>query len=260
MPKKLSEEFEMFDFTPAEEVVFSVLKEKKALSISELARQAKTPRTTVTDVLERLKERKLVRRVSKGYSSKWRLLKPIYLEKHLNNVADALEIPLDKDFANGAVMQGWSEILEYNTKLLASRANKRMFLLQTTSSLQGTLANITDSALSQFNQLAKKQGLIIELVLTQGAFKLYCDTAREHPDWAKNVFGRMMDVRILGDNNLEEVHSDLMIYKDHITFTNWATETMNVVQNQEAATLATYLFKNLQNSARKIDLNAEISN
>lgn len=268
--KNLTKEWEIFDFTDAEAKVVHAFLEGGTQSVSALARRAALPRSTVDDVLKRLGGRRLVRKVSKGYASVWRLVRSEKIERELDEAAESLGIgDIKKDIEEefGVQISGTTEVVVYRGMLnilkiyehlfKELRREERIFAIETPEALRGFMSNIPPSRAVEFSQFITDRNVIIEAVFPESIKDAYREFAQENPDWPRSFTPRTQAVRLV-PNELLPGTMELIIFGDRVTIANYKEEVLVLVQNEEMIMLFRALYRLMYEAGKPFDQNAFI--
>ena len=255
----MREEWEVFDFTEAEAKVVQALIEKEALSVSALGRTADIPRSTTDDVLKRLKERNLVRRVSRGYTSVWRLAIPAYIKKRLAEAGHTLGVSTHtrahtlpdstfreeiSDQSGLMLVRGIPGLLRLYEEMYSGHKHERVLFTQTTTAVSDIRKKVPTEDIKRINEIGKKHKGIIEMIATEGVQKEYRLLAKHDVKWAPSLIGRLAIMHIVPDEYLGDLPAEVTLFRDELLLTNWREETGIVIKNEDIA----HLMRNILNA------------
>ena len=265
--KALPEEWYIFDFTTAEAKVVRALLKHGRQSVSALARNAAVPRSTVNYVLKNLQERKLVRRVSKGYASVWRLVKPEKIDGALEAAGETLGVTdtaREIESAIGVkisdetgvfVYRGMKDILEIYEHFLFGLKGKRIYVIETPSAVAGFAAKVPKQDALRFSAALSKQGLIIEAVFPEGIKDAYRAYVKDNSELPQALTGRHQAMRLVPDHLLPGT-MELMIVGNTALVSNYWEEVLVVIQNQDMVTFFKSLYSMMYSMGTTFDQHA----
>lgn len=265
--KNQTDEWELLDFTDAEAKVIHALLEKGAQSVSALARRAGLPRSTADSILRRLHERRIVRRVSKGYASVWRLVRPEKLKSEFERTADAFGIGdakerIEKEIGVKVsentevhVYRGIDIVLEVYWHLLDSvHREERIYAIETAEAVRDFRQCVEPQKAIAFTRFISSRKIIIEAVFPESITDAYREFARENPKWAETFVPRMQATRVVPDALLPGT-MELIIYGNRVTIVNYKEELLVLIQNEEMVLLFKALYRLMYEAGRSFDQN-----
>jgi len=269
MKNQTRDEWEILDFSEPEAKVVHALREKGPLSVSALARVAKLPRSTANYALRQLSERRLVRRVSKGYASVWRLVKPKKLERELEEAAEAFGIVDEKEriqeeagvrvseTSEMLIYRGAQHILKVYANIFLHSGAKRVRAVQTASAAEEWMKRVTLPVTSELNEVIKKSGVIVEAVLPEDITDVYRRFAHHDSTWARSFEGRTQAIRLVPQEWLSG-KAEFFIFGDRVVLTNWQDETLMLVRDEHMVSFLKSLYTFMYEAGKPFDQNAFI--
>lgn len=276
MKNLTKDEWEIFDFTEAEAKIVHALKEKGTLSVSALSRAVKLPRSTVDDALKRLNERRLVRRVSKGYASVWRLVKPVQLAQEFNEVADSLGAISEaeqrrrdmrdvfgvriSETSEVKIYRGAENIVRVYINFFTRSGIDRVHAIQTAEAARSWLERMPPKFTKEVNEEIKKSGLVLEGVLTEDIKDIYRLFVERDPTWA-DAFGERprQAIRLVSKEWLTG-NMEFLISKKMVVMNNWPEDMIIVIEDANVALFLEKLYGFLFEAGKTFDQNEFVRN
>lgn len=260
---------EDFGLSPKEIIVYiTVLKLEKS-NISNLARKAGMPRTTIYPILDNLLKRGLVSIIHVGNHDEWEAIEPKELyqktKKSLKNLAEALP---SLESLRGILIghKKSSDILFYKSWDGIKKAYEMVFNLRPTERVYSIEGNLSTEAKSKYfptkyiidwQKTIKNKKIIWEGII--GEKTLEIDKDINDVKILESFLGRMVIATVLPDN-LMNFDADIISFRDTVIITIVRQDTAIFIHNPEIAKTFKSLFFIIQQGGRKVDLNAFIQN
>ncbi|MBI2618054.1 hypothetical protein HYW58_01220 [Candidatus Kaiserbacteria bacterium] len=270
MKNQMKDGWDIFDFTDAEAKTVHALKERGALSVSALSRVVNFPRSTVDDVLKRLHDRKMVRRVSKGYASVWRLTKPTQFEQELKEAAESLGVlsSVEKskrdmrdlfgvrisEKSEVKIYRGVGNVVKVYLNSMARKDTGRIYAIQTASAALSWFEKVPGEITKKVNEGIKKSGVILEGVLTEDIKDVYRKFAEKDPDWPKAFGERMQAIRLVPKEWLKG-NMEFFIFKNMAVMNNWTENMILTIEDENVASFLKSLYTFLYEAGKPFDQN-----
>lgn len=262
--KNKTDTWHILDFTDSEKRVVHALREHGAQSVSGLAQNANIPRSTADSALRNLRERKLVRRVSKGYASIWRLVRPEDVETALDTVAETLGVTdaareieqtigvKVSESTEVFVYHGMERILKVYEHFLFGLRGKRIYAIETPSAVLGFMEKVSPKEAIRFNTELTKRRVIIEAVFPRGIKDAYRTYAQKHPELPRAYIERPQAMRLVPDELLPGT-MEMVVVNDTVLVANYWEELLIVIQNREMVTLFKALYSLMYSVGESFD-------
>ncbi len=240
--------------------VLQCLKSGQGYKVSQIARLIKQPRTTVGFSLNQLKRRGLVAKVRINNHYEWqkmatnnlesKFLKSwMWLAPDLLSNRTLLDHQIKIEFYRGI-----DSIKEIYKKILNISQNERVYTIQGLKSAACAHAKISPDYYFEFHQQFKNKRVILECVSGFGVLKLFEQLSQKE---LRSHYGRLVIAYLVPDE-LVEHDFDVAIFEDNVMIINVNEAIAILVKNSSIANLFKTIFSNLQDRAKKIDLNGYI--
>lgn len=265
--RNLSEDWEVLDLTDAESKILWALIEHGTMSVSKTARLSQVARTTVDSALQRLQERRLVRRVrSKGHVSLWKAVRSDKAKRELLEVANAFDRGSaeveDKEIVGGinaeevgiTVFRGKQQIMRAYEQMLNLAKAERVWFIQGNKSAEGALYGFDKGYVQEFTRSLKKRKIIMEGVNGERVKELLKKVDKKTQEAS---FGRAFVASLLPDKYME-FDVDLLIVRNSVMFFDMKNEIVVIVRNKPIVSMLKSINLFLREQGRSFNINEYI--
>jgi sugar-specific transcriptional regulator TrmB len=253
----------IFGLSQKEIKVFEFLLLKNRIRISVLVKECKLPRSTIKDILQRLRSQGLVRSVKVGKCTEWKATNRTVLTERLLNTVDFLQKPKTTKHATKKtrlrlsrqtefiVYVGWSNMIRIYKKEIIAHKKQRLFAIQGATSAQVALDKATSSKFIELNLLIRENKTITEAIISENMLELY---KSQNKNWLESMRNRISAIRVVPDEALD-FNAELVIFKDKFFLANWEEEILVVIKNKDILSMILKLYKLLHSIGKPIDQN-----
>jgi len=265
--------WKILDFTATEAKIIRVFREHGAGSVSALANAAKLPRSTVSSALRKLHKRGLIRRVSKGYASVWRLVKQTKLKEEFDEAATSLGVISETErrkrdtrdifgvrvskTSEVKIYRGVQHVPDVYRYWFINSGAKRIYGAETGGAVLSWLKYVPTKATNQMNEEIKENGIIVEGVVTEDIKDAYRAFAVHDSAWPHTFGGRMQAIRLV-PNTLLRGNLEFLIAKDTVLLNNWDEQVVITIEDKSVASFFKSLYDALYETGKTFDQNAFI--
>lgn len=258
------EELAIFGLTEAEARVVIGLNELGPTRVSRLSRKVGIPHTTIHAALRRLKEQGLVRRVSRGYSSVWKVVSPEKIQKAFHRAFEPLggdvtrenleknlgiEVAESPDFF---VFKGVAALLKmYQWFFLNHRATV-VRNIQTSRSLAAMQQKLDAETMAQLCDIPRTNRVSVDAVLGEEMEGLFRENIVQNNVFFKSILERNNSTTLLPGSFLTS-NVDILMAKDTGFIANWENETLILIKNPDFTDFLYSLFGFLHHAGRLFD-------
>lgn len=259
-------EWDILGLTPAEAKVLLALGKHNTLSVSEIARHARVPRTTVTSALRRLKKRRLVRHLASGHKSFWKASRS---EKIKRELEEAL-VPFEKEtqrlqkneIIGGidsreigiSVFRGEKQMRRAYEQMLRLSKAERVLFIQGNVSAEKALKTIDSGYISEFHKKFKKSGIIMEGVSGKSVLELFKNI--DIP-FLQSHLGRLVVGTLVPDDYMS-FDLDLMVMRDMVVSVDVSAKLVVMIRYPKLVNVLSGMAQFLKDRGSRIDFNAHI--
>lgn len=255
----------LLGFDELDSSLLRLLGDSGTLSVAEMTRKAKHPRSSIVDSLARLHRRGWVRKARVGVRTHWKLGNIVAIREQahafislLRNASShedegIVHVPISAD-TEFSVHSGIASILQLYRTTVRVHASKRMRVIQSTESAKALFARVKVADLISVNEAIKRHSMIVDAIVTPSILALSTDQSRE---WKASMEGRTAATVLVPDNILPFA-AEMLIFDDVALMTNWREETCILVRNQDLVEMLKALHSSLRLLGDTFDPNAFI--
>lgn len=234
-----------------ENTVFKLLSSRGRLKVSEITTISKLPRSTVTDILQRLRSRGLVRPTQIKKHTEWKITNNIKLAEKFLNAAEALQVIGVSDNApkntyiklsrqtEFVAYIGWRNMIKIYESEVVAHKGQRLYIVQSVASAQAALDIAGPQSFVQVNEAIKQNNIIVEAIVSSSMIELY---KKQSAEWLNSMQGRMTAMRVVSDDLLD-FSAELIIFQDKFFLANWEEEVLIVLKNQDILAMILKLYR-----------------
>jgi len=261
------EELAIFGLTSAEAKIALGLIELGPTGVSKLSRETRLPHTTVHSAVRRLREQGLVRRVSKGYRSVWKVVRVESIRKKLNIALKPLEGDVTRETLGESlgvkvpetteffVFRGIDSLLRVYQWFFLNHRNDCVCGIQTAHSSESIYKKLNYETVAQLNDAVKTNKIIMDAILPESIMSFYRQNVAQNRRLASSIEGRTTSVHLIPDKLLS-FNADMVIARDTAFLANWEEETLILIKNPDFITLLQNMFEFLKQAGTPFDQNA----
>lgn len=262
-------ELGIFGLTAVEAKIILCLLERGSLGVSKISRETDIPHTSVHSAIRRLQKQGLVRRLSKGYSSIWKV---VGLEKIHPRVSKALK-PFGSELSQEELEEYMGTIVPNETNFQTFRKigpvlrAYQWFLLnhhgecvreiQGIGSFECEIQTLGKETMAQLSDFRVTNRIRTELIIVKSSLDTYPTYVATNKPWAVNVEKSNTSVYIVLDESLEQ-KTHTMITNNAAIIVNWKDVTLELVKTSDLLKLLNVLFENLKKNGEFFDYSAYI--
>ncbi len=259
----------LLGFTDAEVRAFVALLKTDPAGVSEIARTAKMPRTTVDAALRRLSARGLVRKLPHSYKSMWKVKKiekikddasktVHFLERENKKEATEKTMPeeavggIDAEEIGIEVFKGIPQIKKVYSEILKLGRADRVYFIQGNQSAKTVFEKIEKEYFYGFHKRLKQRGIIMEGIAGEAILDIF-----KHMDFSllRSHFGRLLIGKVV-PNEYMDFNLDIFVMRDKTFFVSISREIAIIVRFQPIIEMLFKVCEAFSALGRKIDLNA----
>lgn len=234
---------------------------------TQIAKEIKLPRTTISYILKELVDRGLVtkKRHGKRYlytKSDTEKLNKLTDEVRLlldNSLSDIISIPSFEDIK---VYKGIKSIIDLQTKLLKDEPrHSRVKVIQPNKSFIAMFDNASVEEIIEYNKAISESKVILDAILEDNAYDEYLNYWKVDPEGFERLnpsyLERTTDYVEVKRNSIS-FSSELWIYTDLILIINWSKKNAILIKNLESRGLLEALYDTLKSQGDKVDHTTKI--
>ena len=251
---------EVLGLSKREALIFSALRTREHITVSDLAEKIKIPRTTTSFLLNKLKKRKLAEKISVKNHTEWRLVPREELTKKFRKILRAFETNADilggiaGDEIEIEACQGRNNIKRAYRRMLSAGINDRVYAIQGNKSAALSLEKLRKEYFFDLHKETKNKKLIIEGVISESTLQLFqklgIKELRSHLD-------RLVIAYIIPDEYID-FDMDIIFFGNLLFLINMEKEIVLFIKNETIVSAFKGMLLLAQNAGRKIDLNSYI--
>ena len=240
-----------------------------AKNCSDVAKEIKIPRTTVSFVTKNLIRKGLVLSVRHGKRSKYVALTEEQLRARLEQMLGEMkstarerkgaQVRISKE-SQFTIHVGYKEVVDAYSRIAAKNKDTRIKAIQSNKSWNTIVEKLPPKELIQFNQSVIDNNLIIDGILEDNYYEMYREYLKKNPAidakaTAKSLTGRMADYTLVPKEYFD-VYSEIWIFETTVIIINWNEEVAIEITNREMMSFLRDMFEFVKMGGRKVDHNA----
>ncbi len=243
---------------------------KTAKSIQEIADDTDLSRTGIKHILTLLIDRDLVTRYKHGKRSIYLGIDFSGLARKMENIGQGIKVEqggvkgvrIRTSKENEFVIHvGIKEIIPAYSRIASINKDGRVKGLQHHRSYKEIVEKASSKLLAEFNDAIKKNNIILEGILNEGAYESYFQEIQADPRKFKgsveSLEGRMADYYVFPDN-LFNHDAEIWIFKDTALIINWHEEVAIEITNKNMTGFLNDMFEYVKMGGEKIDHNKKM--
>jgi predicted transcriptional regulator len=238
---------EALNLSTNERIVINIMRQQReAEKISTISKQCRMPHTTVSYVLRKLENRKLITRVKVNNHYRWRYRKNL----------DLLENASPESFQSALfdVAVGTNHAIKEFMRILELAPTERLYSIQGAGLSKDILKKIDMKFLHSFHSEIKRKQIIIDGIMAESVLNLMKNMSTEQ---LQSHLDRLTVVYILPDE-LIPFSLDIFVFRNSILLIDYKTERIVRIEESSLAGALKTLYKIAQLQGKKIDLNKYI--
>lgn len=234
----LKKEYRLSEF---EQKVVKVLGKYGHLSVTDLAKKLKEPRTTVYTPIQHLAQR--------GFLSSVKVKK----EKLYSLAMDKLGE--ENNHADHRVAGSFEEIITIFSEQLSRGIHTRLRNIEATGTVLHLMDNLHIDFVKKYSHIITASGVVVESVIEED----YLDECKrvygseKYNKFVQSLVGRPYNISFI-EKGVLEPHVQVLILED-VFVINWKTKSFYHYKEKEMVGLFTTYFTLLQSKAKKVDIN-----
>ncbi len=247
-------ESNLLQLLPSEKKVFGVLSAVETISPAEIVRRAKTSRTTVLHVLNKLQSRGLIQSVVVGKRKEWKRTSGSVLEQEISGIETFFDIPHKKGSIPGfAIISGTTELKYKYWELLKTIPKHGRFVgVQTTDSGLSCIKKLGEDEVRKMNEFISKQQFVVVAVLEEDWLSRI---AKKHSkEWLLSFKNRIAATAFVPKNYFS-FNAELDIFGTKAMLVNWEDESAVLIENKEVVHMLKSLFQFMHDNGRRLNHN-----
>ena len=237
-----------------------------AKSIQTIAIETKISRTGINHCLKKLYKKDLVSTIKLGK----RKLYIAVTEKELLNKLELLIISMEANRdRKGAKVRiskenefiihiGTKEIIPAYSRIASLNKEERIQAIQHHRSYKEIVEKASSKLLVEFNEVVKKNNIILDGILNESAYAAYTQEMKVNPKKYKgsveSLEGRMADYHVFPDNFFNH-DAEIWLFKTSTLIINWHEEVAIEIINKNITGFLKDMFHYVKEGSRKIDHN-----
>ncbi|OGI83876.1 hypothetical protein A2997_00440 [Candidatus Nomurabacteria bacterium RIFCSPLOWO2_01_FULL_36_10b] len=232
--------------------------QKKPYSPSFLAEIIKLPRTTVTFLLNKLKERGLIEKSKVGKRFFYKTVAKTELSyilrkisNHLDPNAALFEITVGKRQSEIEIYKGKEKMKEAFHKVLKVNRGNRVYGLQGNKSIEKSLNKIEWDFIYKYHNTLKKKGIIMEGISGENSLKMFEGMSNKQ---LKSHLERLT-VIYLAPDEFFDFDLDILVFQNIVMMINYDEETILLIKDSKIQETMQKIIAFMETHSRKIDLN-----
>lgn len=255
-------ELNLLGLTKQELTVYNALELEKSVLITKLADTTALPRTTVSFLLKKLKQRGLIEQIKIKQHKEWQIksleevsqkLQQIYFK--FNNTKDILGNIVSENMEITA-FSGRKNLKKAYRNILTAGKNNRVFVIQNNLSAKASLEKIEWNYIANLHKDFRKKGIIMEGLMNDKTFKIFESFSASQ---IKSHLDRLIVLYIIPDEYLD-FELDVIFFADKIYFIDVVDEKIIFVKNRQLVKTFKNLFYLAESFGRKVNLNEYLNN
>lgn len=244
----------LLGFTSKEKRLYNFL-DREPQNVADIARGASLPRMTTYYILQRFRERGLVKRVKRENQFRYFLIPPeeVFVDVlSANNVSlGNIVIPLEAE-EGITIHRGMDGIYTLYERVCTEKAKERVYGIQTTISTEYIYNHYSLEELDRLHVLMTKNELIIEDIIEEDFFRPIYERYESGFESAVQTFlDRMLATYALPKGYLT-FKSDMVIFNNVVIFIDWEKQVALEVRIQQVVNICLDLFRALKTQTRHI--------
>lgn len=260
------DDWDLFDFTNVEEKVLLALLEHGLIAVSKLGRVADLPRTTVYSALLRIKDRGFVRRVTKGHSKKWKIVRSSKLKElmgggfrgfdreSIHATQNEIIGGIDAKEIGIAVYRGKRQIQKAYENMLDLGKAGRVIAVQGNKSADIVLKRLGKQYLLDFHKKFKKAHIIMVAINGEHVLNVLKNLSKTE---LMSHLDRMLIGTVLPDKYMD-YGLDMLIFRDTVLIIDTEKELVVFIKNQPIVDMLRSFCMFFQDNGRHVNFNREI--
>lgn len=260
------DDWDLFDFTNVEEKVLLALLEHGLITVSKLGRVADLPRTTVYSALLRIKDRGFVRRVTKGHSKKWKIVRSSKLKElmgggfrgfdreSIHATQNEIIGGIDAKEIGIAVYRGKRQIQKAYENMLDLGKAGRVIAVQGNKSADIVLKRLGKQYLLDFHKKFKKAHIIMVAINGEHVLNVLKNLSKTE---LMSHLDRMLIGTVLPDKYMD-YGLDMLIFRDTVLIIDTEKELVVFIKNQPIVDMLRSFCMFFQDNGRHVNFNREI--
>ncbi len=239
--------------------ILELVKEKGQATPLSLAKSCKIPRPTIYITLDKLKDRGLIRSRKLDRKKIWELTKTTEMREHIEDLKnvltgdkrtyDKIQVTEDTDLT---IHRGADAILNLFKKFAGDHNGKRLMGMSGNLSADAWKDTIPLSDINTINSKIKEQGLLTEMISSEGWFKQQARMFGKN--WVENFIGRATQVHFI-DNTYLDYSSQIFVFGSELYLVSMRERLFIEVKNKQIAALIISLLKFVEDKSKSVDIN-----
>ncbi len=250
-------ESNLLGLTSQELEIFNALKFEKSVLVTKISETSKLPRTTVSFLLKKLKQRGLVEQIKIKQHKEWQLKSNQEISEKLKRLSWKFDETSNvlSDITNEnlslTVFSGYENIKKSYRQMLSAGKNNRVFVIQGNLSAKSSLEKINWNYFVNLHKDFRQKGIVMEGLINNKTFSLYSTFSVSQ---IKSYLDRLIVLYVIPDEYLD-FELDIMFFADKIYFIDVLDEKIIFIKNKRLVKMFKNLFYLAKSFGEKIDLN-----
>lgn len=239
-------------------LVKTLLKAESPMSISDLARITRLPRTSIYTQIDNLAKRGVIMRRKHGREVLFRIAD----EESTQPFFDILgrqekDAPLSRlgKFSGVTVCEGVAAMLKNVNRYLVEHPAERVFAIQTAEAWSSWIAKLGQNQISDLNRAIRENKIVFETIVPENFIQ---DLYKKHgAELLQSYFGRATRVYVV-PAPFFHFQSDVLMTNQRAFLMDWSRELGIIIENKAILDLLRSVFQFLQSYSKVVDIHKEI--
>lgn len=260
--------FKVLSLTDTETAILNILNLPK--NVQKIAEDSGISRTGVNHVLKNLVDKGLVKYLLIGKRRSYLAISLEELSQKFRQTLEEIDI-VNKDKKGTKIKiskedefiihVGAKEIIPAYRRIATENKNERIRAIQHHRSWNQLIEKITPEQLVEFNEVIKKNNIIIDGMLNKSAYNTYREeiksNPKKHTEAVESLEGRMADYTVFPDEFFD-YDAEIWIFKTTTLIINWHEEVAIEITNVNITGFLRDMFEFVKAGGSKLDHNKAI--